>query len=146
MRSLILAFLFVLPTFTSAAIESRSFDDPAQRALYQELITELRCLVCQNQNLADSNAGLAEDLRGQAYEMVTAGAGKDDVIEYMVQRYGDFVLYRPPVKPTTLALWLGPFLLLVIALSVVAVIIKRRSTVSDLSDDERAQARDLLNG
>ncbi|RMG28858.1 MAG: cytochrome c-type biogenesis protein CcmH [Gammaproteobacteria bacterium] len=110
-----------------AVIEIHQFDDPAQEALYDQLTHELRCLVCQNQNLADSHADLAKDLREEIYEMVRAGKGKQQIIDFMVQRYGDFVLYRPPVKPLTLPLWLGPFALLSLALAVYAFIVYRRS-------------------
>ena len=93
-----------MPAF--AAVEVHEFDDPVQEARYKKLIAELRCLVCQNQNLADSNAELAQDLRNKTYEMVRAGQSDEDIIGYMVQRYGDFVLYRPPLKATTVLLWL----------------------------------------
>jgi len=88
------------------------FETTKQQQLYNRLIMELRCLVCQNQNLADSNAELATDLRKKAAEMVQQGKSYDEVIDFMVDRYGDFVIYRPPFKTKTLALWIGPFVLL----------------------------------
>lgn len=115
MKRLILTCLLVLASgMAVAAIESYSFETTQQEDDYKDLIAELRCLVCQNQNLADSDAELAQDLRKQVYEMITEqGAGKNEIVDYMVQRYGDFVLYRPPVKGNTLLLWAGPMILLV---------------------------------
>jgi cytochrome c-type biogenesis protein CcmH len=127
-----------------AVIEVRTFDDPAKQQLYEELIDELRCLVCQNQNLAASNAALAKDLRRQAYEMIQQGADKNKIRDYMTARYGDFVLYRPPVKSTTIALWVGPILLLVIGIAIVVLIARRRAAVEELPEEERQQARKLL--
>lgn len=86
--------------------------DPALEARVMRLAEELRCLVCQNQTIADSNAPLAVDLRNQVREMLAAGRSEREVVVYMVERYGDFVLYRPPVKGTTLLLWIGPVLLM----------------------------------
>lgn len=88
--------------------------DPAQRARYQHLAGQLRCLVCQNQTLADSNAELAADLRLQVEKMIVAGRSDDEIKSYLVDRYGNFVLYRPPMQESTWLLWLGPFALLAI--------------------------------
>ena len=88
------------------------FDEPEQAARYQRLTEELRCLVCQNQNLADSHADLAQDLRNEVYRMITGGQTDRQIVDFMVARYGEFVLYRPPVSPLTWLLWFGPFLLL----------------------------------
>jgi len=87
--------------------------DPAVEARLKPLAEELRCLVCQNQTLADSNAPLEQDLRNEIRELIARGQSDDQIREYLVQRYGDFVLYRPPLKENTLLLWLGPFALLV---------------------------------
>jgi len=96
-----------------ASIETYQFDTPQQEQDYNTLIYELRCLVCQNQNLADSNAELAQDLRKQVHMMlVEQKQDKEQVVQYMVERYGDFVLYNPPVKAQTYLLWTGPFLFL----------------------------------
>lgn len=98
-----------------AAIEVRQFANQQQQAAYERLIEELRCLVCQNENLADSNAELARDLRDEVYAMLTQqGLDEQAVKAYLVQRYGDFVLYRPPLKASTWLLWTGPFLMLLI--------------------------------
>jgi len=127
-----------------AVIEVRQFEDPEKQQLYDELIDELRCLVCQNQNLAASNAELAKDLRAQTYEMIQAGAGKQEIRDYMVARYGDFVLYRPPVKSTTALLWVGPVVLLIAGVVIVVVVARRRSATAELDDDERRKVRELL--
>lgn len=123
-----------------AAIESLEFKSPEQEETYKVLIDELRCLVCQNQNLADSDAELAQDLRKQVYKMITEkGADKDEIVDYMVARYGDFVLYRPPLKGNTLLLWIGPMLLMAVGIFVALRFIRStsKSTVStevDLSE------------
>ena len=130
-----------------AQTEIAPFDQPEQRKLYQGLIAELRCLVCQNQNLADSNADLARDLRSKTEGMVRAGNSREEVIEYMVSRYGDFILYRPPLKSTTVVLWLSPFVLLLI----IVFIAWRRtrasagSSQSVLSDEQLQQVKSLLS-
>jgi cytochrome c-type biogenesis protein CcmH len=109
------------------------------------LAHELRCLVCQNQTLADSNAPLAVDLRNQIREQLAAGKSEQDVLDFMVARYGDFVLYRPPLKATTLALWAGPFVLLALGVWVLARrLARRRAAEPELSDAERARAAKLL--
>ncbi len=119
--------------------------DPALDKRVAGLAQELRCLVCQNQTLADSNAPLAVDLRNQIREQLQGGASERDVIDYMVARYGDFVLYRPPLKATTLALWIGPFVLLLLgALLLWRRISRRRAPVPALSEAERARAAQLL--
>jgi cytochrome c-type biogenesis protein CcmH len=109
------------------------------------LAAELRCLVCQNQTLADSNAPLAVDLRNQIREQLTAGKSEQDVLDFMVARYGEFVLYRPPLKASTLALWAGPFILLIAgAFLLYRLIARRRVPEPQLSEAERARAAKLL--
>lgn len=145
MRAFILAVCLIVSCAANAVIEVHQFDDPAKKQLYEELIAELRCLVCQNQNLAASTADLARDLRQETYEMVEKGASEQDVLDYMVARYGDFVLYRPPVKSTTLLLWAGPIVLLLAGLVIVVVVARRRAaTTGELDDEERREARRLL--
>lgn len=122
-----------------------SFDSKDQRVRYDQLLEELRCLVCQNQSLADSHAELAQDLRDEVYTMVRAGKDNDAITSFMVERYGDFVLYKPPVKMTTWLLWFGPVLLLGSAVLVVFLTTRTRdSTEPPLSDSDRARAQDLL--
>ncbi|HSG77570.1 MAG TPA: cytochrome c-type biogenesis protein [Burkholderiales bacterium] len=119
--------------------------DPALEKRVAGLAHELRCLVCQNQTLAESNAPLAVDLRNQIREQLKGGASEQDVIDFMVARYGDFVLYRPPLKASTLALWAGPFLLLALGVIVlVRRLRRRRAPAPQLSDAERARAEKLL--
>lgn len=100
--------------------------DPALEVRVQRVASELRCLVCQNQTIADSNAPLAQDLRREVREMLVRGSSEPEVREFMVTRYGDFILYRPPVKSSTLALWVGPFVLLVGAVWLLRRLLKAR--------------------
>jgi cytochrome c-type biogenesis protein CcmH len=110
------------------AIEGgEAFADATQQERYEQLIRELRCLVCQNQSIADSNAMLAVDLRREVRDMMLAGRSDDEIRAFMTERYGDFVLYQPPVAPRTLLLWLAPALLLVAGMAVAGSVILRRA-------------------
>ena len=123
--------------------------NPALEKRVMRLSEELRCLVCQNQSLSDSNADLAADLRKQVREMMQAGKTDAQIRDYMVASYGDFILYDPPLKATTLILWIGPFVLLLVGAALLARYLKRRSRVVTeraLTTDEREQARVLLSG
>ncbi len=124
---LLMLVLLLLPLTLRAEIDIHTFKTPQQEQLYTQLINELRCLVCQNQNLADSNAALALDLRQKTYEMVSSGASRDEIVDFMVSRYGEFVLYRPPVQQNTLLLWLGPGLFLLVGIGVAVRIVLRNS-------------------
>lgn len=106
-------------------------EDPALEARLVRIAAELRCLVCQNQTIADSNADLAVDLRRQTREMLRAGKTDAEIVDYMTARYGDFVLYRPPVKATTWLLWFGPLLLLVAGASGLVWVLRRRARLPD---------------
>ncbi|HET6564141.1 MAG TPA: cytochrome c-type biogenesis protein [Xanthomonadales bacterium] len=132
LRSVILGFsLWPLVSFASAPIV---FEDAVQEQRFQTLTEELRCLVCQNQNLADSDAPLAHDLRQEIHDMLITGSSDDEIRTFMVDRYGDFVLYRPALKGNTLALWLAPALLLLVGGMVVMWSVKRhRLTGADES-------------
>lgn len=143
----LISFIFILGLFAPAhaAIEAYEFKDPATEADYKDLIEELRCLVCQNQNLAGSDADLAKDLRQQTYEMLQQGKSREDVVDYMVTRYGDFVLYRPPVKSSTMLLWAGPFALLFIVLVIVMLKIKKTRSVEAPEAENLDQAKSLLS-
>jgi len=101
--------------------------DPVLEARMTRITAELRCLVCQNQTIADSNADLAVDLRRQVREMLRKGDDDAKIIQYMTDRYGDFVLYRPPVKATTMLLWFGPALMLLFGFGALAVVMRRRA-------------------
>jgi cytochrome c-type biogenesis protein CcmH len=114
-------------------------------ANFIKLTNELRCLVCQNQSLADSNAELAKDLRRQTYEMLTQGKTPDQVVQYMVDRYGDFVLYRPRLKTSTLLLWLGPFVLLLLVLGLVVRHMYSRQKLAPPDAQAMHKAHQLLS-
>lgn len=110
MRRWFLALLLGWSLALQAGVEVRTFPSPELERRYHKLLEQLRCLVCQNQSLADSSADLAEDLRGEIYKMLLEGKSDREIVRFLTDRYGDFVLYRPPFKPTTLLLWLGPIL------------------------------------
>ena len=114
-------------TALNAADEIAVFDNPDQSDLYHALLKEYRCLKCQNQNLADSNASLAGDLRREIRDQILAGMDKQDIDLYLVARYGEFVLYRPRFSTRTAFLWIGPFALLLIALTALYFMVRRRS-------------------
>ena len=122
-------FTVVLVMLASATLaqEPLVFESPEQEARYIELTTELRCLVCQNQNLADSDAPLAQDLRKEIHDMMLAGQNNDQITTFLVDRYGDFVLYRPAMKGNTLALWLIPGVLLGIGAITVFFTVRNRN-------------------
>lgn len=122
----------------SAPTDTGILETPEQRARYHRLSEELRCLVCQNQTLADSNADLAADLRRQVETMILAGRSDDEIKHFMVERYGDFVLYRPPMQRNTWLLWLGPFVLLAVG-ALAWWRIQRRGRASQARDVERAR-------
>ncbi|MEM7358734.1 MAG: cytochrome c-type biogenesis protein [Pseudomonadota bacterium] len=146
----ILTCALFLVTPATAVIEETQFDDPILEQRYQDLIAELRCLVCQNQNLADSDADLAKDLRRKTAEMLRAGDSDEEILEYMRERYGDFVLYRPPFNLSNAILWIGPFLLLFLVAVVLLVRIRRRQLsaaqpkTDELGDEQRQKIRELL--
>lgn len=122
--------------------------DPVVEARLKRLAVELRCLVCQNQTLADSNAPLAEDLRREVRDMIARNKSDQEIMEFLVQRYGDFVLYRPPWKTTTILLWLGPFLLLGIGTVTLVVVLRRRRRSrpdAPMTDEERCRVEQLLS-
>lgn len=147
---LIFALLFAsTATAVDSATEAALAADPVAEKRLQHLSEELRCLVCQNQTIADSNAELAQDLRREIRGMIAAGKSDREIIDFMVVRYGDFVLYRPPVKGITLLLWGGPVALMLLGLVVLLRYLRRRAArVADdapLSADEAGRAEALLN-
>lgn len=103
------------------------FQSVEQEQKFHHLLSELRCLVCQNQNLAESEAGLAEDLRQEIYTRVMQGMSEKDIVSYLTRRYGDFVLYRPPFKPLTYLLWVSPIIVLLVGTGFLVQLIRRRS-------------------
>ena len=147
MKKLMWILLILFSFQVLAAIEIYQFDQPEQEKLYNQMIDELRCLVCQNQNLSASNAALARDLRKQTYQMVIDGQSHAQIVDYMTQRYGDFVLYRPPVKPSTALLWFGPIILLFVGVMVLIATLRKRDKLVDepLNDDQHQQIKKLLD-
>ena len=137
MKRLLIAILCLLiATGAQARVEVHDFDSPEQEQRYNKLIDELRCLVCQNQNLADSNAELAVDLRRKTYEMVKQDKSEREIADFMVDRYGEFVLYRPPLNSSTLLLWTGPFIILLVGVALLMRTIRRRRADATVDVDE----------
>jgi cytochrome c-type biogenesis protein CcmH len=133
-----------------AAIEAHEFNNELERQRYQSFIEEMRCPKCQNQNLAGSDSPISADLRRELYEMIKAGKSDKEIVDFMVARYGDFILYRPRVTPVTYALWGAPIALLVIGSIVLIMILRRRRSMSlvqtsqALNADEQARLAALL--
>ncbi len=149
MRKILAILLGLLLAGSVSAKEAPTVaEDPALERRVMVLAEELRCLVCQNQSLADSHAELAVDLKNQIREKMKAGMGEKQIVNYMVERYGDFVLYRPPVKASTLPLWIGPFVVLVGVLAGLFYYLRRRRTDAPpehpLSETEQARMQALL--
>jgi cytochrome c-type biogenesis protein CcmH len=113
----------------------RAFDDPALQARYEHITRELRCLVCQNETIADSNATLAQDLRREVRGMIADGKTDDQIREFMIERYGDFVLYRPRLTPMNFLLWAAPVLLLLVGAFAVARVVRRRAAEAELESE-----------
>lgn len=147
MRWIWVAALLAFVSVTFGADSPLVFDSVEQEARFKRLMTELRCLVCQNQSLEDSHAPLAQDLRNQAYNMMRDGASDEAIMGYMVDRYGDFVRYRPAFKPMTFLLWVGPLMLLLVAAGVVWRWLGAQQAASEaqLSEADEARAQRLLD-
>ena len=149
MRSL-LALVFVLLAVPALGVEpSEMLKDPALEARARTIGQSLRCVVCQNQSIDDSSAEVARDMRGAVRERLVAGDSDAQVFDYMVARYGDYVLLKPPFKTGTWLLWLGaPMLLLIAASAILLTALRRRATapLPPLSDEERERLRSLLGG
>lgn len=147
MARLLVLLLLLAPVIPGHAKDARpAAADPALEKRVMALANELRCLVCQNQTIADSNADLAVDLRNQVRERMRQGASDSEIIDFMVARYGDFVLYRPPLKITTALLWFGPLVLLVGGGFVLVRLIIRRRPATDggMTAEQRTRAAELL--
>ena len=134
-----------------AAIDTFEFANDAERQRYRNLIEELRCPKCQNQNIADSDAPIAMDLRNEIFRMLEEGKSNEEIIDFLVSRYGDFVLYKPPFKANTVILWLGPVALFLVGLAAFYLNLRRRKsavakTVRPLTAEEKARADKLLSG
>jgi len=140
MRAVMLAALLVLAGQALAIDTEAAFDDPVLQHRYENINRELRCLVCQNQTIADSNATLAQDLRREVREMIAAGKTDDEIREFMIERYGDFVLYRPRMSAQNFLLWAAPALLLLIAAVVLVRVVRRRAQETDIEDTDGPEA------
>ncbi len=139
-------FALLLIRVSYAGVEYHEFKQPEQEQQYKTLIKELRCLVCQNQTIADSNADLAKDLRQQVYEMLLQGKNRKQIVDYMLARYGDFVLYRPPLKGKTMLLWAGPIIFLFLGLLMLFLYIrkKRANEPEGLNQQQHEKISQLL--
>ena len=150
--TLVLALLAIAFSLRAqAAIEAHDFDNDVQRQRYQSFIEEMRCPKCQNQNLAGSDSPISADLREKLYEMIKQGKSDKEIVDYMVDRYGDFILYRPRVSPVTYVLWITPGALLLIGIIVLVVMLRRgrrrelERSLQPLNDDEQHRLQSLLN-
>ena len=144
MRILITFLLCLLAGSLSAEDQRFPFSDPEQVEQFRKLTEELRCLVCQNQSLADSDAELANDLRKKVYELMDAGKTNDEIVEELVARYGEFVLYRPRLNAQTYLLWFAPIILVLIGVIAVVVMMRRRSDMVDVKEADLQNVRKLL--
>ncbi len=132
LRAILVALAFLGATSALAIDTERAFDDPALQSRYESLNRELRCLVCQNQTIADSNATLAQDLRREVREQIAAGKTDEEIRRFMIDRYGDFVLYRPRMTATTFLLWAAPVLLLIAGVFALVRVVRSRAAEADI--------------
>jgi cytochrome c-type biogenesis protein CcmH len=139
-RTLLATLLLGLAGNALAIDSEKAFDDPALQARYEHINRELRCLVCQNQTIADSNATLAQDLRREVREMIQAGKSDDEIRDFMIQRYGDFVLYRPRMTGSTFLLWATPVLLLLLGTFIGIRYVRRQAALADTDSPEAGQS------
>ncbi|MGX2949944.1 cytochrome c-type biogenesis protein [Ursidibacter sp. B-7004-1] len=135
-----LALLLILPTLSIASQQIQQFDNTQQESDYRVLIQELRCPQCQNNNIADSNATIATDMRNKTLELLKQGKSKDEVVNYMVERYGNFVTYDPPITPATIMLWLMPILLILIGFG---IMLKRKKSNIQAVGSDKSFAKNL---
>ena len=140
LRAALLALLCAAAVPALAIDYERAFDDPAMQARYEHINRELRCLVCQNQTIADSNATLAQDLRREVREMLAAGKSDDEIRTFMIERYGDFVLYRPRMTPVNYLLWAAPVLLLLLGTFLGLRFIRKHAAQADADSPEAGQS------
>jgi cytochrome c-type biogenesis protein CcmH len=147
--SLSLCFVAVVAAAQPAQTAQPLAEDPVVEERLTKLSKELRCLQCQNETLAESRAGLAEDLRREIREQIRAGKSDEEIVAFLTQRYGEFILYRPPVRPITYFLWFGPFVLLLLGLFILFQYVRRRRDLiseEPLTKSEKRQAEELLRG
>jgi cytochrome c-type biogenesis protein CcmH len=143
----LLGVLLWIASAAASTLAEFKFDSPAQEQQFRELTEELRCLVCQNESLAGSQAELAQDLRREVYQMMRAGKSREEVINFLVARYGDFVLYSPPLKPSTYVLWFGPLVLVVVGAVLLWRVLRRKQAPAqdDLSTAEQQRLQALFD-
>ena len=149
-KPVLIILLLCALTFTikseAAPIETFKFDSEETEKVFHKLSEELRCLVCQNQNIAESNADLAKDLRLEIYTMLSEGKSEKEIVDFMVQRYGDYVLYRPPFKPLTWLLWTAPVIIFIFGVFFVARLMKAQASAeqpASLSAEEIERIKNL---
>ena len=135
-----------MPVQAGVTLEAFKFETTAEEQHFKDLIEELRCLVCQNQSLVDSDAELAHDLRAEVYDMIQDGKSDEEIVEFLVARYGDFVLYNPPIKPSNYLIWFGPFVLLLVAgILLLRAVRRQKSTPApEITPEERARLDAIL--
>jgi cytochrome c-type biogenesis protein CcmH len=145
--ALLLAGLLVAPVCGAYTLEEFQFDDPSRAEEFRGLIEELRCLVCQNESLAGSQAELAQDLREEVYRLLQSGKSRDEVVDFLVSRYGDFVLYDPPLKLSTYPLWFGPLVLAGVGAIFLLRTLRAKGQTAEpeLSAEERRRLDSLLS-
>ena len=143
----IIFVLLLLPAFVLGAIDVYEFESPTQRERFEKLTAELRCPKCQNQNIAGSDAPIAADMRERVYQRLMAGQSDEEIIRAMVDRFGEFVRFRPPLNSSTLLLWFGPVLLALVGILIIVMIVRRNRQTSGpvLSVDEHARVNTLLS-
>lgn len=145
MKNWVLVVILLIST-QGFSIDDQRLADPEQQKTYELINSELRCLVCQNQTIADSNAELAGDLRRQVFEMLQQGKSQNEIIQFMTERYGDFVLYNPPLKTKTALLWLGPIAFLLAGFAMIFWFIRHKKKAATIvfDNDKQEQIRHLL--
>lgn len=143
--SLFIAMWLTQPLY--AAFDDFDFSGEVTEKRFQNLVSKLRCLVCQNESLAGSQAELAKDLRREVYQLMKSGKNDSEVIDFLINRYGDFVLYQPPLRPSTWLLWIGPFVFFAIAVFLLMRRLAKRSKMQEavLNDDDKAKVQQLLD-
>lgn len=142
----LLLLLLVMGGAAWASIDAYEFRNPEDEQRFRQMVEELRCPKCQNQNIADSNAGLAKDIKDRAFRMINEGSSNQEITAFMVERYGDFITYRPPLKPSTWFLWFGPFVLAVLVAGFIFMrkLRQRSPRTVEVTPEQEAKVQALL--